>query len=156
LDDEILDLLGDPIPEGHGRRGRPPHIPTKKNRQKIMMLLALEKSDDDIAHALGITDKTLRKHYFRELEARRAARLRLEGALLGALASEAATGSVAANKEIDKRLQRHDLAKLATRVADRGRSEERQEPKGKKEVATEKAHAVGGKFAPPPAPRLIN
>ena len=31
---EIFDLFGDPIPENWGKRGRPQHIPTLKNRAK--------------------------------------------------------------------------------------------------------------------------
>ena len=38
---EVFDLLGDPIPERWGKRGRPPHIPIERNRNKIRLLLAL-------------------------------------------------------------------------------------------------------------------
>lgn len=44
MSEEILgrfDLLGDPIPEGFGKRGRPEHIPTVENRNKVRLLLAL-------------------------------------------------------------------------------------------------------------------
>ena len=59
-----FDLLGDPILEGFGKRGRPPHIPTEKNRNKIMILLAQGWIDQRISSALGITVPTLRKHFF--------------------------------------------------------------------------------------------
>ncbi len=154
--DVILDLFGDPVPPEHVGRGRPPHTVTEKNRQKVMLLLALERSDDEVASAIGITAPTLRKHYFREMKARREARLRLDGALLGALASEAAAGNVAAVKELFKRLERHDNFKLAQSVADRGSKADQAPPPGKKEKARQDALGVGGKFAPPPAPNMVN
>ncbi len=64
------DLLGDPIPPHFGKRGRPPHVPTAENRQKMRLLLAFDLSNQRIARALGITGKTLSKHYFRELRQR--------------------------------------------------------------------------------------
>ncbi len=154
--DAILDLFGDPVPPEHVGRGRPPHVVTDKNRQKVMLLLALERGEEDVAAAIGISPPTLRKHYFRELKARREARLRLDGALLGALASEAAAGNVAAVKELYKRVERHDQVKLAKAVADRGARDEAPVPLGKKEKARQAAHEVEGKFAPPAAPGLLN
>ena len=67
---EILDLLGDPILPNWGKRGRPPHIPTQRNRCKIRLLLGLSWVDNQIARALRITIATLRKHYFVELRTR--------------------------------------------------------------------------------------
>ncbi len=60
-----FDLLGDPIPENRGRRGRPPHISTERNRYNIKLLLALWWTSTRIAQALRITRATLRKYYFR-------------------------------------------------------------------------------------------
>ncbi len=79
--DQNFDLFGDPIPENHGKRGRPPHMVTQENRNKVMMLLALGRSNERIAAALGITAPTLRKNYFRELKGRLDARERLDAAL---------------------------------------------------------------------------
>ena len=75
-----FDLLGDPIPEGWGKRGRPPHIPTMRNRNKIRVLLALGWSKRWIASAIGITKATLQKHYFVELRQRDEARPGVGGA----------------------------------------------------------------------------
>jgi hypothetical protein len=76
---ENFNLLGDPIPENWGKRGRPPHIPTERNRNKVMMLLAFGWNTDRIAKALSITAPTLRKNYFRELKVRLEARDRMFG-----------------------------------------------------------------------------
>ena len=54
------DLLGDPIPENWGKRGRPPHIPTERNRNKIRLLLALGWTKARITRALRIIGKTSR------------------------------------------------------------------------------------------------
>ena len=65
-----FDLLSDPIPENFGKRGRPPHILTPENRNKVRLLLPFDWTDSRIAQALRITGATLRKHYFRELRQR--------------------------------------------------------------------------------------
>ena len=40
-----FDLVGDPIPEGWGKRGRPAHIPTHENRNRISLLLAFRRAN---------------------------------------------------------------------------------------------------------------
>jgi hypothetical protein len=107
--DQDFDLLGDPIPEGWGKRGRPPHIVTAKNRNKVMVLLAFGWSTDRIANALSITAPTLRKNYFRELKVRDHARDRVTGNLAEMLWEFAKAGNVAAAKEFHKMLDRSDL-----------------------------------------------
>jgi hypothetical protein len=59
-----FDLFGDPIPDNWGRRGRPQHIPTAENINKVTMLVALGWSNDRVARSMDITLPTLRKHYF--------------------------------------------------------------------------------------------
>lgn len=102
-----FDLLGDPIPENFGKRGRPPHMPTAENRNKIILLLAQGWPDGRIAGALGITVPTLRKHYFRELKVRAVARDRVEAIGLLSLWNMGREGNVAAMKEY---FRRHDIA----------------------------------------------
>jgi len=68
---EFLDLLGDPIPRNHGRRGRPAHVPTEQNISKVKVLWANGYSKTRIAAALRITKPTLQKHYSTVLEAAR-------------------------------------------------------------------------------------
>jgi len=66
---KILDVFGDPIPEGWGKRGRPQHVATQQNRNKVtMLLLALGWNNRRIAKSLSIAPPTLRKNYFRELK----------------------------------------------------------------------------------------
>lgn len=101
------DLLGDPIPPNWGKRGRPPHVPTEGNRNKVMLLLAQGWPDIRIAGALGITLPTLKKHYFSILKAREVARDRVEAIGLLSLWSMGRAGNVAAMKEY---FRRHDAA----------------------------------------------
>ena len=149
-----LDLLGDPIPENWGGRGRPAHIPTAENSNKVMVLLAMDWSEEKIAAALGITKPTLRKHYFRQLKVRDEARARLESAMVYSLATKAVTGDVPAYREVSRAMEKADMKRehqafQATPVAESrpgrlGKKEERQ-------AAAEEV--VAGKFAPgaPPA-----
>jgi hypothetical protein len=106
-----LDLLGDPIPEGMGKRGRPPHIVTLENRRKVMMLAAFDRNEMQIAAALSISVPTLKKHYFRELRDRLEARQRVEGKALMALVEQVEKGNAAAIALLFKRFDRHDLAR---------------------------------------------
>ncbi len=133
-----FDLLGDPVPEGLGRRGRPPHLATDENRRKIIALAAFDKNEEQIAAALSISGPTLRKHYFRELRSRREARQRLEGKLLAALMREVDGGNVSAIDKVWKRLDRHDLVTGVTAPVSRAKP-----PKpGKKEQAVVDAAAA--------------
>ena len=131
-----LDLLGDPIPEGLGRRGRPPHLVTDENRRKVMVLAAFDKNEDQIAAALSISVPTLKKHYFRELRSRLEARQRLEGKLLASLLDEVDKGNVSAIDKLWKRLDRHDLVTGMARPAGKPAKPPK---KGKKEQAVDHA-----------------
>lgn len=104
----ISDLFGDPVPENHGRRGRPQHIPTTENRNKVSMMLAWGWNNERIAGVLRCTLPTLRKHYFSELKFRDVARDRLvmeQAAMLWRLGKE---GNVAALREYDRVMERND------------------------------------------------
>jgi hypothetical protein len=105
----ILDLFGDPVSKNHGRRGRPEHVATAENRRKVNMLLALGWSNPRIAAALRITQPSLRKHYFSELQSRSVARDRLDTKLAMTLWKLVEDGNVSAIKEFRKLLERNDL-----------------------------------------------
>lgn len=131
-----LDLLGDPVPEGFGKRGRPAHVVSDEKRKLVIMLQAFDWKDEKIAAALGITPPTLRKHYFRELKARAEARARVEAKLIDSLMAEVGAGNVSAIDKMFKRLDRLDLARLP---------KVEKEPKlGKKETAKREAREAPG------------
>lgn len=108
--DKIFDLLGDPIPQGRGKRGRPEHIPTGINRSQVRLLLAMNWTEPRIANALRITTPTLRKHYFSELKERAAARDALQAARLLMVYKAAAAGNVGAMKELGRIVDNDELA----------------------------------------------
>lgn len=150
-----VDLFGDPIREARDGPGRPEHVWTKENSNKISLLFACGYQPKDAAQAIGVSVPTLRKHYFSELEQWRFARIRMEAKLLAQLNAEGEKGSVGAMKELAKRIDKGRLEALAERVADRGRKEPKRRL-GKKEQQHEAAQGVRGKFAPPEAPALLN
>jgi hypothetical protein len=131
--DQILDLFGDPVPAGWGQRGRPEHIPTQQNRNRVSMLVALGWSNKRIAAALIVTLPTLRKHYFSELKFRDVARDRLEANLAAKMWELFMSGNVAAGKEFRKLMERNDLM-LYGQSAPPEQSEARTAKLGKKEA----------------------
>jgi hypothetical protein len=154
---DSFDLLGDPVPEGFGKRGRPPHVPTDEKRLKVRVLMAFLGNEagweDEVAAGLGISVPTLKKHYFRELKEKVSARRQLKATLLYKLMSESEAGNASAIEKLFKRLDKMELSELEAAVRARG---DKREPKGKKELQKEAASEVDGIFAPPTAPSRIN
>lgn len=136
-----FDLLGDPIPEGWGKRGRPAHVVTEEKRCKVMMLLALGWNNDRIANALDITSPTLRKNYFRELKVRDFARDRMDASLAMHLWRQVEGGNVAAMKEFGKLVDRNDLLLGRGARPDKPSKPPKQEKLGKKAEADRAAQS---------------
>lgn len=126
------------VPKG---RGRPPHIPTKESRNKVMLLLAMNRTPPDIASALNITEPTLRKYYFLELRSREEARFRVEGQVLLRLYEQSEAGNVGAIKELGRKLSDAVLADGAfeRRAQNNAARQEKQPKLGKKEAAIKAA-----------------
>jgi hypothetical protein len=108
----LLDLFGDPIVECRKGRGRPEHVWTLRNSNKVLLLFAAKRSKSDAAAAIGISVRTLEKHYFRELEHRHTAALRFEAEQLDRLNEQAKGGNVGAEKELRRMLERSLLEQL--------------------------------------------
>lgn len=78
---DVFDLFGDRVPDNWGRRGRPQHIATTENINKVTMLVALGWGNERVASAMDITLPTFRKHYFSLVKRQRSiARDRLDAA----------------------------------------------------------------------------
>ena len=130
--DQIFDLFGEPVPANWGLRGRPEHLATQQNRNRVSMLVALGWSNKRIAAALFVTLPTLRKHYFSELKYREVARDRLDATMATKLWDLFMAGNVAAGKEFRDFVEKNDLM-LYGQTAPQRREKE---PKlGKKEQA---------------------
>lgn len=142
---ENFDLFGDPVPERHGRRGRPAHVRTERNANKVKLLLALGWSNERIASALFITLPTLRKHYFSELKARAVMRDRLDARLAESLWQQGVEkGNVGAIREFRKLLERNDTMAGQRDFYEGQRETPTKEPKlGKKEQAALAAQKAG-------------
>jgi predicted transcriptional regulator len=150
-----VDLFGCPIMIRETKKGRPTHVRSAENANKISILFALGGSVADAARALGITQPTLRKHYFSEVEQRDAMAVRLEASLVAKLFDMAKSGNVGAIKQL---LHRHDRAQLARQAASLpGERRAAAEAIGKKEARAVAASKVEGMYAPRTAPAsLIN
>ena len=141
---EVLDLFGDPVPANWGGRGRPEHVPTQQNRNRVSLLVALGWSNARVAAALFITQPTLRKYYFSELKFRDVARDRLVAQLGVKLLEGVNEGNVSAIREFQKYLERNDLMLYGqTRQLEQKQAAEkptRGEKIGKKAAALVAAH----------------
>lgn len=153
-----FDLFGDLIVPPREGPGRPEHRWTLENSHKVNLVFAMGGSVADAAAVIDVTQPTLRKHYFSEVGERRKARLKMNVRQMQLLAAQAEKGNVGAVKTLLGRLDKAALDSLAVEVARRGQAEPRAKPAklGKKEERQAAAGRVGGRFAPRPAPMLIN
>lgn len=140
--ERCFDLLGDPIPQGHGEPGRTGHIATSENVKKVRALLVAGMQKGQIAGELGISLPTLNKHYFGSgkisyaaARAKAIAEMRAKAVML--LDREAAKGSVSAIKAIAAAAERAALEMLDSAAARKPVAAERPKaprPAGKKEA----------------------
>lgn len=131
--DQIFDLFGEPVPAGWGQRGRPEHVASQQNRNRVSMLVAWGWSNKRIASALMITLPTLRKHYFSELKFREVARDRLNASMATKFWDLFMAGNVAAGKEFRDLLETNDLMLYGQAV--QPQAPEKPPKLGKKEAA---------------------
>jgi hypothetical protein len=133
--DQEFDLFGMAIPEGRGKRGRPSHIASTENINRVKMLLAFGWSNERIANALKISQPTLRKNYFQVLEQRSVARDQMELARTMKVWELAMGGNVGAFKVLDRLIERNDAMVAERSFRGEEPAPERAERLGKKELA---------------------
>jgi len=158
MDQEILgevDLFGCPVLVREAKRGRPEHSRTPENAKRVSMLFAMGRDVADVALAMGVSQPTLRKHYFSEVAQRKALLDRLEADQLAKLFDQSEKGSTAATKALLDRCDDARSARFAAAVIKDRRPADKPAPKGKKEQQREAAGNVGGRFAPREAPTLL-
>ncbi|MEH6522581.1 hypothetical protein [Sulfitobacter sp.] len=136
MSDGDFDLFGDPVRLPGGRRGRPAHIATQENRNKTIMLVAMGWSNERIAAALHVSQPTLRRYYFSELNARLVQRDRLDAQRLMVVWKAADAGNVGAMRLFNQMVEKNDL--MITEAQLRARGIDKNAPKpGKKQVNQE-------------------
>ena len=154
-----VDLFGDPVIVREAKRGRPEHVRTERNAQKVALLFALSHEVKDVAAALGITQPTLRKHYFSEVQQRDAMRLKLKAEVMAGLFDQARSGNVGAMKKLLDQVEKGELLALSSTVKNRKTADvpkQRTVPIGKKQQLQRAAEDVGGLYGPRPTPTRMN
>lgn len=106
---ERFDLFGEPVSEGHGERGRPEFGKTAEVSQRVAVLLAIGWPNWRIAKAIGISQPTLRKHFFAELKQRALAEDQLKARRFGLLFQQMEKGNVGAHREFDRLYERERM-----------------------------------------------
>ena len=151
---EAVDLFGLPILPERGK-GRPSHIWSKENSNKVNLLFACGHKPIEIARVLGVSKPTFYKHYFNEIARSGHAPLMMKAIQLARLNDQAEKGNVAAEKALAGMIQAEQLRALGQRVADRSSVDRKPAAPvlGKKEIAKANARGVMGMFGTrqPPA-----
>lgn len=128
-----FDLFGDPVRLASGRRGRPAHVATQENRNKVMMLVAMGWSNDRIGAALHVSQPTLRRYYFSELKARQVQRDRMDAQRLMTVWKSASGGNVGAMRLFNQMLEKNDQMNIEAELRKRGVDKNAPKP-GKKQI----------------------
>jgi hypothetical protein len=131
-----VDLFGMSILEAGKKRGRPLHVPTPENRQKIVGLFAEGHPPEKVAGALSISLPTLRRHYRDLVDNFFQCQLILKAEMMAVLIDQAKAGNAVAADKVLKRLDR-SIAQAMPRTA--------KTPKlGKKEARLKEAYERPG------------
>ena len=107
------DLFGLPLVPEKGR-GRPAHVWTPQNSNKVNLLFACGRKPIEVARVLGISKPTFYKHYFNEIARAGHAPLMMKARQLERLNAEAGKGNVTAEKALAAMITTlaEDLSKL--------------------------------------------
>ncbi|NBW09774.1 MAG: hypothetical protein EBR82_17295 [Caulobacteraceae bacterium] len=154
----MVDGLFGPQPAERVRgRGRPAHVWNRQNSVRICNLFACGHAVETVAAVIGLSQPTLRKVYFSEVQQRDHMALKVKADQLARLTERAIGGNVTAEKALAEMIQAEQQRLLGDHVRDRGRRPAMSAPQGKKEQARDAAHNVRGRFAPREAPpSLLN
>lgn len=144
----MVDLWGNPWTPEPDPRGRKRHRRSPQVAEQVALLKASGLTVEQIAARLVLSEPTLRKYYFRELDGGAAL---ARAVLTEAMWKKARDGNVSAAKFIKDVFDKGDAKAAEGRVRSR---EPRSPEPGLKAQRQEAARAVGGRFATPAGPRL--
>lgn len=134
-----VDLFGDPWGEPRGRGGRKRHRRLPQVAEKIGVMRATGAKVEDVAAALGLSEPTLRKYYFRELSGGAQIARRV---LVEAMWKKALAGNVSAAKFIRDEFPKGD-AEAFVNQSRPAQAAPLATPTGKKEAAQLAAQTAG-------------
>ncbi|MGI3169995.1 resolvase [Pseudooceanicola sp. C21-150M6] len=142
-------LFGEPVYRVRRKRGRPPFEWTEENSHKVSMLLAMGWGNERIAGCIvdprtgkTISTPTLKRYFRSELAIRDQARDQLFTRQMMALAELGFGGNVGALRELQRMVEKNDLALITGKI---NAAQERRRPEeklGKKEQARRDAGKV--------------
>lgn len=139
MSEDVFDLFGQPVRPGYGMKGRPPYVPTDRDRNKIKLLLALGWSNIRVANGLGISLATLKRYFRAELKVKDAMRDRLDARRFEIVMEQANAGNVGALRELSRMLDRNDQMEVERQMAASPRPPQQQERLGKKVIDEQRA-----------------
>lgn len=139
MSEDVFDLFGQPVRSGYGMKGRPPYVPTDKDRNKIKLLLALGWSNTRVANGLGISLATLKRYFRAELKVKDAMRDQLDARRFEIVMEQANAGNVGALRELSRMLDRNDQMEVERQMATSPRPLQQQERLGKKVIDEQRA-----------------
>lgn len=132
---------------GNENSGRPAYEPTDDARKNVRILKACGMSHEAIAEVLGISEPTLKKHFFLDLDIATAV---VRAELILARYNSAMSGNVSAQNKMIERVEAN--------AAQEKRAPDKEPKLGKKEEQIKAAQQIKGRFAPPepPKPKAMN
>jgi hypothetical protein len=139
-----IDLFGSPIQPIRDRRGRPSFRKDKPNQDFVMVRAAAGWTHKRIAEDMGIDEKTLRKHFSRELEN---GAVFIDGLMLDVLLRRVREGHTPSIRQLRERLQdAGPTAPRSGRKVDEGDEDDEAaataSPLGKKEQRVQDAQVI--------------
>jgi len=139
-----LDLFGFPADQIRDRWGRPSFAKTKENQMLVAALRAKDWSQERIARYMGTSEKTLRKHFSREL---RAGRDMIEGDATAVMLHRMRQGNVSAARHFISATRAPGIVPLETELAAPVEAVAPEEKLGKKARLEKEAKNPRGRWA---------
>lgn len=145
-----VDLWGNPWEPPKDTRGRKRHKRIPQIAENIAVLRASGMTVEKIADRIGLSEPTLRKYYFRELDEGPAL---AQAVLNEAMWKKAMAGNVGAARYMREAFNKGEATAAEERFKERPAAAPA--PLGKKAERQAAAERVGGRFSTPPAPQLV-
>lgn len=131
-------MFGQPVQPIRDRRGRPSFKKDKENQDFVAVRIAAGWSQKRIAENMGVDEKTLRKHFSRELEN---GAVLVDGVMLDVLLRRVREGHVPSVRQLRERLVEGERSRFEREMASKPK-DETQDRIGKKAIDEQRAAAA--------------